>query len=229
MKGKVEVMFDFSSIMTSLGFEAEPIINAFNVCAAIIEETREFALKFGCENDADSLCFDFNSSYPDDAFADAIRTRFVDDIWRGKSKDDSLTAQIVTNCYNTTFDILEDTELFKTLGACFCGSMPLTFKCDDGKIHNLGNIEDLDTNCGEKICSVLSETLIDKLHDAINKSAGGNCKKEWVENDFYGGAYEWDDVMQCLQSGKAEGSVTRTVSVRASTEQSKKCPVAERE
>lgn len=204
---------DFSSIMISLGFEAESITNAFSVCAAIIEETRDFALNLGCENDADSLCFDFDSSYPDDAFADAIRTRFLDDIWRDKPKDDSLTAQIITNCYDTTFEILEDTELFKTLDAYFYGSTPLTLECGNGEIHNLGDIEDLDTDCGEKICSILRETLIDRLK----------------ERGFNNGPYKWKDIVQCLQEGKAEGSVAKTVSARMDTEQSKKSPVAERE
>lgn len=223
-------MFDFSNIMSSLGFEAEPIINAFSVCHAMIEEVRDFALKLGDEYDADALCFDFDGNYSDDAFAEAVRTRFLDSLWRYKSGDDSLTPLIVINCYKTTFEILENTKLFEALDARFFGEMPFLFQCGDGTIHNLGDIENLDGEaCAEKICAALDRAVVDKIYEAIVKDVYSDCEKEWVEIDLYGGAYDGEDVLKCLRSGKVEGSVARTVSLRADIEQPKKHSTAERE
>lgn len=153
-------MFDFNNIMTSLGFEAESITNAFTVCTTLIDEVRAFAMKRGYENDAESLYLDFDGNYPDDAFADRVRVRIMNDLWRVIVQDDNLTPHIVTSCYDTTFEILEGTKLFKTLDARFSGSMPLTFQCGDGKIYDLGDIEDLDGEvCAEVICNALDREL----------------------------------------------------------------------
>ena len=158
-------MVDFGIIMESMGFDKEAIINAFNVAAAIIEDVKEYAAEHGYEDDADALFLDFEYEYMDDGFAQQVRENFLTEIWQGCERTTDLTEMLVTNCLQTAFSYLEDTELFKEHDAHFGGTHPVVLFFGNETSARIEHIQSFDTDCGKIICQALDEVRNDKLNE----------------------------------------------------------------